>query len=823
MKDIIKKVTVTNHNHPKDQYDAVDNIKDMFNAMISAGYRVIGVTDHGCFSGMQTMLDLAVKYNKEHDNDKCRILYGIEAYVEIRQLENTVGYSIPEKVAHFVLYAKNRDGQIALNKAISHTNTYRMGAPVILWDEFAKLAKSGNVCGTTACIAGLPASQLLINEFVDKKVAKIQNKVAELLNPEEGDATIMSPTDPIYVGAVNNLKRAWEKVEVLTAKANAYAEKTKPELKCLRADKRKLDKAGESSVDVTAKIDEIIETAQLNKQALSDAKKAVTAARKPVTELKKKVEKYESYQSTINHLLSKKDTPSQLQEKAKAMLIALSDLFGDDLFVEVQNHGIETEAYVYRTLADIADELGLKLIAANDTHMATKSQASIDKRNVAKFLRFENIEESEADNELYVKTPEELAEALLKILSEDQVKRALINLDDLAERCQYTPVKEAHYPVYDRSRNSNEVLRETAYAGVKWRYPNGEGWDEAHQKRLEYELDVIISMGFADYHLIVKDFIEYAALAGKLPEKYLAEAPLTIPEMKEYVKKYGTVGIGVGPGRGSGAGSLVTYCLGITNIDPFKFGLVFERFLNPERVSMPDIDTDIANGVREKTIEYVRHKYGDSAVVGIVTETRQGVKGGIRDAARYLERKHNALPKTYTSIGDQIRKKIPEAPGVSYNTLVAENQTLYDMLIQEYQGNKIATEIIELSRNLEGMLVGFGQHAAGVIIYDNDDINEYIPTKRGKLGTVTECDMIQAEAIGLLKMDFLGLKTLNVLTEAARLVKNTKGIDIDIDAIPMEGPEAQLVYKEIFAKGRTKNVFQFESPGMRKYLKELMK
>ena len=145
------------------------------------------------------------------------------------------------------------------------------------------------------------------------------------------------------------------------------------------------------------------------------------------------------------------------------------------------------------------------------------------------------------------------------------------------------------------------------------------------------------------------------------------------------------------------------------------------------------------------------------------------------------------------------------------------------MLIQEYQGNKIATEIIELSKNLEGMLVGFGQHAAGVIIYDNDDINEYIPTKRGKLGTVTECDMIQAEAIGLLKMDFLGLKTLNVLTEAARLVKNTKGIDIDIAAIPMEGPEAQLVYKEIFAKGRTKNVFQFESPGMRKYLKELMK
>lgn len=220
--------------------------------------------------------------------------------------------------------------------------------------------------------------------------------------------------------------------------------------------------------------------------------------------------------------------------------------------------------------------------------MADNSDRSIDMRNVAKFLRFIKISESESDKELYVKTPYELAQALSAILTDDQVAEALNNLNVIGKRCAYIPEKSNHYPVFDKNKDSNELLRSEAIKGINWRYPNGKGWDEEHQKRMEYELNIIIQMGFADYHLIVKDFLEYGRICGLVPMDKLSEVPLTIEGAKEYVKAHNyNTGIGIGIGRGSGAGSLVTYLLGITGIDPFKYNLIFERFLNPERVSMP--------------------------------------------------------------------------------------------------------------------------------------------------------------------------------------------------------------------------------------------
>lgn len=202
---------------------------------------------------------------------------------------------------------------------------------------------------------------------------------------------------------------------------------------------------------------------------------------------------------------------------------------------------------------------------------------------------FTTVSGTEADNELYIKNPYELAQALSAVYPDVAVAESLSNLNVIGNRCKYMPKKVNHYPVFKKGIDANALLREEAIKGIDWRYPNGTGWDEEHQKRMEYELNVIIQMGYADYHLIVKDFLEYARIIGKIPVDKLKEVPLTIEGAKKYVQEHGyDTGIGIGIGRGSGAGSLVTYLLGITGIDPFKYNLIFERFLNPERISMPE-------------------------------------------------------------------------------------------------------------------------------------------------------------------------------------------------------------------------------------------
>lgn len=249
-----------------------------------------------------------------------------------------------------------------------------------------------------------------------------------------------------------------------------------------------------------------------------------------------------------------------------------------------------------------------------------------------------------------------------------------------------------------------------------------------------------------------------------------------------------------------------------------------------------DIDSDLALGVREKTIEYVRNKYGNDAVVGILTENKQQAKGAIRDAARYYGKKFYDDDKRFLSLGNAIRKKVPEkatnftdivdmidTPEVDELGLsIQKNVTLLDMLMNEYADNKDAVEILKIASHCEGMLTSYGQHAAGVIIYDNYDVTDYIPTRDGKKGIkVTEMDMIQCEANGLLKMDFLGLKTLTVITDTLRMIERDTGEAINMDDIPLDGPKADAVYQNVYGKGRTRNVFQFESAGMRNNLKKL--
>lgn len=807
MKNYNSIIKLTNHNHPGGSlFDAVDEQKNYCEAAVKAGYKYFVVSDHGSFSAMQHCIDYVKKKNLD-----LRIVYGVEAYVEIP------GISIADKVAHVILIAKNEEGKHLIDKLNSHAEFLKNGAPIISWKQFSTTSFNNNVIATSACISGAPATWLLINDTYEKRIKKYKAKLNDekYVDPDSEEAVAyFSEVKELemkisYLQAIKNSKVL--EVKLKTSNKLARDLKAKGMMDELEAEKNK-------AIKITQEIEE-------NKEALSAAKSQLRELKS--SDIMQKINGYLEIIDKIKSIEEKLISDEEKIEKASEMLTLFDNILGHgNYFCEVQYHGFKSEDYVYPLLAKLARQKNIPLLAANDAHMADNTKRSINMRNVARFLRFNKwVEEEKADEELYIKTPNELADALLKILPEDQTDEAMMNLNKVAEMITWEPKKVNHYPKFDKNRDSSELLKEEVKKGIEWRYPGRKGWDKEHAKRIEYELNIIISMGFADYHLIVKDFLEYGRICGLVPTDKLSEVPLTIDGAKRYVEEHGyTVGIGIGCGRGSGAGSLVTYCLGITSIDPFKYGLIFERFLNPERVSMPDIDSDLAIGVREKTIEYVRNKYGTNAVVGILTESREGAKGAIKDCARYLSCKttNNENASLFLTLGNAIAKMIPDTVGTCFDSMITEDKTVFEFLLDTYSGNNDAVEIINLAKDCEGMLRGYGQHAAGIIIYDGEDISDYIPVKNGKLGIQTEMDMIQCEANGLLKMDFLGLKTLSIITDTLRMIQEKEGISIDMLQVDPAGKDSARVYKNIYQKGRTKNVFQFESSGMRSYLKQLL-
>lgn len=373
--------------------------------------------------------------------------------------------------------------------------------------------------------------------------------------------------------------------------------------------------------------------------------------------------------------------------------------------------------------------------------------------------------------------------------------------------------------------DSNTIFDQAIARGISERFP--EGMPEGYKERLDYEVNIIKSMGYVDYHLVVKDFLEYGRLLGYVPKDKMAEAPLTIKDLEEYIKVNGweNGGMRIGPGRGSAVGSLACYLLGITALDPIKYNLLFERFLNPERISMPDIDSDMSATTRGKVIEYVKNKYGEGAVCGIMTLTTQAPKGAVQMCAKFYGLRTYKEPMT--SLGATISKDIPAAPGTSFATKIdkesgkidAESDlTLYDYLLNKYASNKDAVEIIKWAKIMEGSFTAYGSHAAGIVISDNDDVSEYLPLRYNKRAGMftTQCDMVEVEDNGLLKFDFLGLKTLDIITETLFMVEKNHGIIIDPLKIDLADAN---VYKNILSKGITNAVFQFESSGMKAMLK----
>ena len=464
-----------------------------------------------------------------------------------------------------------------------------------------------------------------------------------------------------------------------------------------------------------------------------------------------------------------------LINEAKQCALKYKECFGEgNYFLELQDHGIPEQKTVNMTLYSMSQELGIPLVATNDVHYTYEDDVLPHDIllciQTAKKLSDEDRMRYEG-GQYYVKSEEEMR-ALFSYAQE-----AIENTQKIADRChveiEFGVTKLPHFEVPE-GYDSWSYLNELCDQGLKERYPEDDG---TLRERLNYELSTIRRMGYVDYFLIVWDFINYAR------EK----------------------GIPVGPGRGSAAGSIVSYCLHITNIDPVKYQLLFERFLNPERVSMPDIDIDFCFERRQEVIDYVGEKYGADKVVQIVTFGTMAAKGVIRDVGRVMD-----LPYSYV---DGIAKMIPNELNITIERALELNPDLRKL----YKEDEQVKTLIDMSKRLEGLPRHTSMHAAGVVICPKA-ADEFVPLSRGSDGSITtQFTMTTLEELGLLKMDFLGLRTLTVIRNAVENVKKTNGIALNMDEVDYNDPRVLAS----IGTGKTDGVFQLESGGMKNFMKEL--
>ncbi|GAB5407897.1 MAG: DNA polymerase III subunit alpha [Balneolaceae bacterium] len=470
------------------------------------------------------------------------------------------------------------------------------------------------------------------------------------------------------------------------------------------------------------------------------------------------------------------------EEFAEEELKWWMEVFGEDFYLEVINHGLDEEQRVNEVFKEFSEKYGIKLVASNNAFYLEEEDAKahdalicIDDGTLVStpIGRGREFRYGFPNEEFYFKDTDAMVELF------PDMPEAIANTQKIVDKIE--PIKLARevilpkFEIPDGFEDEDDYLRHLTLEGAKPRYPD---FTDEIRDRIDLELGIIKDMGFPGYFLIVQDFIAAAR------------------DMSVYV----------GPGRGSAAGSVVAYCTGITNIDPLKYDLLFERFLNPERVSMPDIDIDFDDDGRQKVIEYVVNKYGKNQVAHIITFGSMAARSSVRDVARVLD-----LP---LSDADRIAKLIPERPGTSLDDAFKEMKELREIKA----GEGLEAETLKMAHVLEGSVRNTGIHAAGIIIAP-DDLTEFIPVSTAKDAdlTVTQFDGSVIEYAGMLKMDFLGLKTLSILKTAIGFVKENHGKEYNLDDIPLDD---SVTYK-LYQKGGTLGTFQFESEGMRKHLQNL--
>ena len=461
-------------------------------------------------------------------------------------------------------------------------------------------------------------------------------------------------------------------------------------------------------------------------------------------------------------------------QKAEEIALWHKRVFKDDYYIEIQHNGLRQQIMINQKLIQLARKLDIPLVATNDAHYLKKEDSYFHEVllciQTGKRMSDEDRMRFETQ-EFYIKSPEEMADYF------SEFPDAIENTVKIAEKCNYDfefgVTKLPNYDVPEEYATHLDYFKDLCYKGIKKRY--GENPAEEVMSRLEYEISVIDKMGYVDYFLIVWDYINYAK----------------------------SVEIPVGPGRGSGAGSIAAYAIGITDIDPLKYGLLFERFLNPERVSMPDFDVDFCYERRGEVIEYVERKYGKDHVSQIITFGTMAARMVIRDVGRVLD-----YPYSET---DKLAKMIPMEVHITIPKALEQNREFKEL----YESNPSVKQLIDIAIKLEGLPRQASTHACGIVI-TKDPVDTYVPLYVNDGNISTQYTMNLLEELGLLKMDFLGLRTLTVISDTEKLVKQNRGIDVEYD----KEMNDSKVYK-LWANGESIGIFQFESQGMTNFMKEL--
>lgn len=474
-------------------------------------------------------------------------------------------------------------------------------------------------------------------------------------------------------------------------------------------------------------------------------------------------------------------------EKGEEAILEYKDIFGKDLYLELQKHPsgnpemdrkvYEDQLFVNKNLIQLAKKHDLKVVATNDTHFINKEDADAHDRLICigTASDVDDPKRLQYTRQEWFKTQDEMKQLF------SDIPEAIDNTNEVADKIkEYKLDHDPIMPIFEIPKpfeDADSYLKHICYEGAKLRYGD---INNKLKERIDFELETIKKMGFPDYFLIVWDFLNAAR----------------------------NMGVIVGPGRGSAAGSVVAYCMRITEIDPIKYNLLFERFLNPERISLPDIDIDFDDDGREKILKWVANKYGSKRVAHLITFGTMAAKMAIRDVAR--------VQKLPLSEADKLAKLVPDTPGISLQKAIDEVPELKKYL---KEGTPEIQSTLKNALTLEGSVRNTGTHACGIIIA-RDDLENYVPVSTAKesvLNVATQYDGKFIESIGLLKMDFLGLKTLSIIKDAVENIKRSKGIEIDISTIPLDDKKTY----ELYSKGETTALFQFESDGMKKHLKEL--
>lgn len=798
--------------------DSAQSPEDIVLQVKKLGGENVTLTDHRTLLGVDAFMDAGRKY-------------GINT---IPGVENEI--NLPEKYAiilsngdderkealshvrnHIVMIPYDYTGFQSISYATrdANTNIVRINKTdyPCLTDAMLEKHFTGNkhVFATSACIQGPIGYILLISFRLKKRIERHMASVEEFKQSYD-DYEAAEAKENEFKAKIKEISKT------ITAESKPFK---KPHQEKIRKLKKKLDasekdsKAYQEAIGKLQLAENLVEIASSKVDTLTKEKESLTEAKNRLAaqkaELKKEHNKYEKAikeLSSLQRLIVPEDT---LYRAAKQRLLELKNIFSC-FYIELQYHGLDEEAYVMPLLLRLADETGTPIIAANDAHILDQSEASVEARRLIRFNYFKKSETiTDADRELYIKNDAELIEALSKVIPYERAEEAVHNLDIL-NSCHVDFPKGTHYPKLKGGKTFDDVLE----GARNERIASGE-WGTIEEKRFEHEKSVIKSMGYVDYHMIVEQFCRIGRLMGRVPENRRSEIYDHFEDLEEWVNNQDfDIGVGVGPGRGSAAGSLICYMLGITNIDPIKYNLLFERFLNPERVSMPDIDTDIATGIRPILIAYLRWYYGENAVCSIVTVTTYGAKAAVqlagRDRADQLYGADKAKKSQYLhNVSYALSDMIPETPGTTLNDCEKN-------ILPKISTNSEMTLLWTRAKLIENCVSGTGVHAGGVIISDNDNVNEYVPLawNSEKRVWVAQCDMVKAEEKGMLKMDLLGLNTLDIDNVCIHAIKQYHGISVNLDEIPFE----KEVFQHIYTSGYTNGVFQVESDGMKQMLRD---